>query len=58
MDWMHEKCLHNKRLRRIALYFRTACVRIPPSVFPTRPTGKYNFESISGFTQHANSSST
>ncbi|CAF1569205.1 unnamed protein product [Rotaria sordida] len=58
MDWMHGKCLHNKRLRRIALSFRTTYVRIPHPVCPTRPTGKYNFESIGGFTQHPNSSST
>ncbi|CAF1382366.1 unnamed protein product [Rotaria sordida] len=58
MDWMHGKCLHNKRLRRITLPFRTSCALIPPPVFPTRSTGKYNFESISGFTQHPNSSST
>ncbi|CAF3529452.1 unnamed protein product [Rotaria sp. Silwood1] len=58
MDWMHGKCLHNKHLRRMGLSIRTACVRISPPVFPTRPTGKYNFESIGGFTQHPNSSST
>ncbi|CAF1236687.1 unnamed protein product [Rotaria sordida] len=58
MDWMHGKCLHNKRLRRITLSFRTSCALIPPPVFPTRPTGKYNLESIGGFTQHPNSSST
>ncbi len=50
---MHKKYLRNRKLQKKRVYLAiTACIGCLPSLYPVRPIGKYQFESIDGFFQH------
>ncbi|CAF2519229.1 unnamed protein product [Rotaria sp. Silwood2] len=60
MDWMYEKYLRNKELKRKLLnmqsFGRLACVRCLPPKYPVRPIVEHPLESVGGFSRHPNSS--
>ncbi|CAF3859124.1 unnamed protein product [Rotaria sordida] len=57
MEWIHEKCLRNVKLRYQLGWHTTACIRCLPPLYPIRLTTNSQFEPIGGFDKHPNSSS-
>ncbi|CAF1156312.1 unnamed protein product [Rotaria sordida] len=57
MEWIHEKCLRNAKLRNQLGWHTTACIRCLPPLYPIRSTTNSQFEPIGGFDKHPNSSS-
>jgi hypothetical protein len=57
LEWMHEKYLRNIKLNDLQRFYmhRTACRMARSPIYPPRPTGIHEFQSIGGFTVHPNS---